>query len=154
MHFLTTLQSSLNSFSVIDSGGISTTNNLVSVLTNGIWNLMGGGLNVGSAGTGNVLVINGGVVTNGSASIFIGTGNSGAAFNTLTISNGGKLFSTGAVVMGLGANSNVAAITGNNALWNVGGANLTVLYSCKSAKAIRACGVKQSPRPAKRHCPS
>ena len=80
--------------------------NTVTILTNGVVNFSGALMAVGTPGnsfgspTGNVLIINGGIASNFNNGS-IGYGSSGylASGNSLTISNGGKLFG-GAMIVG------------------------------------------------------
>jgi len=106
-------------------GNNSSSNRLV-VLDNTLWNNSGLDIFVGTLrATGNVLVINGGVLTNvGAMRVGTGTGG-GATDNSLIITNGGQLFSVGKSFMGgrgsLQNNSNTILVAGGGALWDFGG---------------------------------
>jgi hypothetical protein len=100
-------------------------NNLVSVFANSTWNLQGGNVTVGGAGlqtSGNTLLIQGGVVTNGNT-INVG---SQSADNTLLVQGGGQLF---AVALDLGQNagaSNNLVLIQSGGLVSVGASGITV----------------------------
>jgi len=79
--------------------GALASNNSVNVLAGGTWNAQNNGISLGTGtGTGNVLTVNGGLVTNvanlyvgGNAPANLGGGNG----NSLVISNGGQVFVVG-----------------------------------------------------------
>ncbi|MCG3147212.1 MAG: hypothetical protein PCFJNLEI_00650 [Verrucomicrobiae bacterium] len=94
--------------------GSNSSNNQLSVLSGATWNMLNnagtiGG--IGAAATGNVLMINGGTLTNLN---LLYVGNGGAKQNSLVLTNGGKLFLTlDLTVGGNGLNhSNSATIGG------------------------------------------
>ena len=101
------------------SGGLTVGNtsstNVVSVLANGNWNLLGNAGTIGTgAANGNVVVINGGTVTNAGA-VYIGYSATSVG-NSLTISNGGQFFNSGAVALGSsGASNNFYNVGGQGA---------------------------------------
>ncbi|MCE9559031.1 MAG: hypothetical protein K8R88_08780, partial [Armatimonadetes bacterium] len=112
--------------------GVSSSNNLVRVLANTSWNMLGSGLTVGSgASTGNILSVTAGSLTNVGATVFSGIGNS------LIITNGGSFYGGNVTVgVGVGSSNNLYKIDGgalgsivSNGLITVGtnGANYNVL---------------------------
>jgi len=96
--------------------GSGSSNNVANVLANGTLVLVPGGatkLIVGDAlATGNVLTVNGGVVSGSTVSVLIGNAN-GSSGNSLIVTNGGQLFS-GNITVGNagGAYSNSFIING------------------------------------------
>lgn len=75
--------------------GVTANTNTVTVLPNSTWNLLGSGINIGTANPayGNSLVINGGTVTNvGLITVGLAGGNIWNYGNNLTVSNGGALY--------------------------------------------------------------
>ncbi len=106
---------------------VTATNNSLTVLTGGVLDLSGNMLH-SAAGVSNNVVISGGVVTNLSGSFI--WGDSVSAFgDTLTVSNGGKIYATGSI-MEIGRNtgslSNSVIISGVGSTWNAGAQTLTV----------------------------
>jgi len=104
--------------------GSGSSSNIVNVYTNAVWNFGGQTLNLGSGGaTGNVLAINGGIVTN-IAYLNIGVGASG---NSLTISNGGQLLNV-SILLGTsgGGNNNSFNLGGFGAASTVSNSGITV----------------------------
>lgn len=95
----------------------------------GAWNLGGKRLYIGnSAATGNVLTINGAVVTNVGDAVMIGYAAS-APNNTLVVTNGGQLWCTNndsGIGYAAGACGEAAYVVGSNSLWNTGNKSLTV----------------------------
>jgi T5SS/PEP-CTERM-associated repeat protein len=80
-------------------------------------NLHGTNMNfVGEAGTGQVAVSNGGVLSS-NAGLTLGTGGAG----TLNVNTGGQVFSSLGRVGGLGAAVSQATVNGNNSLWSMTG---------------------------------
>ncbi len=106
-----------DSTSLLDLGGFA--------LVLGFFN--GGGLAFNVSG--NELIVDGGVATNvGAITISSGAGGGGTTSvykNGLVVTNGGRLYSRGPVVVGQISN-NWAIITGTESLWDVGGSNLTI----------------------------
>lgn len=100
--------------------GNGSSSNTASVLAGGVWNNNGKALYLGqNAATGNVLTINGGIVTN--IVMNVGTSSSGASLgNQLVITNNGQLWSSGAAIIGNGASSNTAVIAAGG-MWNNSG---------------------------------
>ena len=92
-------------------------------------------LNLGAAKVGNsVIVTAGGVVTN-VTQIFVGSQYYGGQFNSLIISNGGTVASSGGSYIGYAntggpnaVNGNRAVVTGTNSIWNALSQNLTIGY--------------------------
>ena len=109
--------------SVIGNGG---TNNVLALLTNTVWNVGGQAITIGSgAATGNVLVVNGGILTNVvNGAVTIG----GTTGNSLIISNGGQMWG-GAV-----------SVNGSNDSYLIGGAGAASFVS-NSTLTIGASGV-------------
>ena len=109
--------SNANAWSAGLTIGSGSSNNTVSVYTNTMWNMLAGSIGVGSsAATGDVVAINGGIVTN-AGTVVIGNGLTSFG-NTLSVSNGGKLYS-GNVTLGNGAGA-------SNNSYNVGGLGATL----------------------------
>ena len=90
--------------------GNNASSNTVTVLTNTLWNVNAQPISVGAnTAVGNVLTINGGIVTNvAGGAVTIGTVSAGYS-NLLAISNGGQWF------------GGVVTIVGNSNAYNVGG---------------------------------
>ncbi len=95
----------------------------------GVWNLGAKRLYIGQSGaTGNVLTINGAVVTNVGDAVMIGYAAS-APNNTLVVTNGGQLWCTNndsGIGYAAGACGEAAYVVGSNSLWNTGNKSLTV----------------------------
>ena len=90
--------------------GNGSSNNVLTLLTNVVWNAGAQAITVGSAAAlSNQLTLNGGSVSNAGA-VIVGSG-AGANFNSLIITNGGQFVSAGAsVIIGSGAaNSSVTS---------------------------------------------
>jgi len=96
-----------------------------------VWDAGGGAVIVGgvrdstSKAEGNLLTVEaGGIVTNAGLVALAHT--QGGNFNTLVVTNGGRVFGTsggvgGGSVSNGGGNSNAVVVAGNGSLWNVGG---------------------------------
>jgi T5SS/PEP-CTERM-associated repeat protein len=91
-----------------------------------------------------ILISNGGVVTNASSLV---TGNGGSDGNNVEISNGGKLYLTGAADSRIGngsggnlGNNNTVLVTGTDSLWNGGGNVLNLGYAGFSNTVTVAAG--------------
>ena len=111
------------------SVGFNASSNTVVVSGGGVWNNHGTSLNVGGGiATDDILRIdNGGIVTNGA--ILVGNSPSGRSIgNLLIVTNGGKLFTTGANsdIGSSNGSGNTGLVTGVGSLWNGGGAGITV----------------------------
>jgi len=106
--------------SIIVVGG---TGNVVSVLAQ-----TGGGNGLVIAGSNNVVTIGAnGLVTN-LTTVTVGQVNSSAgdSYDQLIVTNGGKLFSSGAALIGNGSSNNTVTVTGGGALWSLGGGSLMI----------------------------
>ncbi|MCG3147213.1 MAG: hypothetical protein PCFJNLEI_00651 [Verrucomicrobiae bacterium] len=121
---MTVTNANLFSGSSVAIGQQGSSNNSVSVLAGATWNIFNNGINIGHSTTpnGNVnnqMTVNGGTVTNAGTVILA---NAALGFgNSLTISNGGKFFSSSVLV------GNFAGSTNNS--YNVGGFGLSSTVS-------------------------
>jgi len=126
---------SVTNANLMNSGGMTigtgSSNNTVTVYTNGTWTALaksGYSFVIGtSAATGNVLVVNGGTVTN-VAGGNVEIGNSSTSFgNSLVISNGGQ-WAGGAILIGntAGASNNTYQVGGLGLASTASNGNLTI----------------------------
>jgi len=108
--------------------GNGVSNQFVRVLDNGLWNLNGQALTVGSgAATGNVFTVMGGTVTNAG---LIAVGSNGAGYNSLLVTNA-NLWSSGLNIgnngnSSLGATNNSVTVLANT-VWDLRGDLATAL---------------------------
>ena len=124
--------SSFNTLNIVNTGrmfnaaaaviGDRGSNNTAVVKDGGLWSLGGSALTVGNnAATGNVLRIDNGTATN-CTPFYVGYG--GGQFNSLFVTNGGRLFvGSGGAMIGYTSSNNYAIVEGSN---SVGPATLTV----------------------------
>jgi len=96
--------------------GSGSSNNTATVLRNAIWNLGANNLTIGSgAATGNVVTINGGIITNVNT---VTVGSDGTS-NQMTIANAGKVVSQyGSIGEKATAIGNTVTITGSGSVWS------------------------------------
>ncbi|MCG3147115.1 MAG: hypothetical protein PCFJNLEI_00552 [Verrucomicrobiae bacterium] len=96
----------------LESGGTRASNTTVRVLSNAVWNVLGQALTIGNGSAfGGSLIVDSGVVTN-IQNVLVG-GN-GATSNSLTITNGGKMFNgtTLFAIGNRGSTNNSVTVTG------------------------------------------
>jgi len=135
-------------FSLGLSIGAKSSNNTVTVFGDTVWNLRNDVVSVGDASgsgganvmssTGNILVVNSGILTNANG-VNVGDmgGNMNTAFNTLIITNGGQVFNNGGVIIGdttpgaglpFASSNNTLIVTGSGSLMTNAG-NLFLGYN-------------------------
>jgi len=127
-----------NTVTVTDTGSVLRLNSALYVGPFGAGNNQvivsnGGSLinNVGTIGgisssrSNSVLVTGPGSIWSNAGALAVG-GYPGANFNSVTISNGGRLSTTGIATIGYGSNSNRVTVAGNGAVWDAGGFAIVV----------------------------
>ena len=122
--------------------GAATSNNTVSLTGSGSaasptrWDLGAANLTIGAGVSGgnavsNSLVVDGAGVAGGAVvtnvgQVFVGAGTTGAAFNSLTLTNGGKLYRNGAGIAYIGGNG--ASSSRSNTVTIIGGSGAVSLW--------------------------
>ena len=111
-----------------NNNGVNTlSNNSVSVLAGGYWDVGAGPIYLGRGGAAtaprinNALTVNAGIVTN-AGTVTIGVQNTWG--NSVTVTNGGSIASTG-LALGSGGTRSNSVVLAANSVWNAGGGALT-----------------------------